>query len=100
MTLQMYVKHFPETEKHLPWVGVIVNIDESTKTGEVIDANCTKTEEELKVWFASILSTYKYYPECFGVFRSGQSDAENCCSDCLYDKPCYELYRTTRRCDR
>ena len=28
-------------------------------------------------------------PECWGKFRSNQSDAENCCSDCEHDSACY-----------
>lgn len=31
-------------------------------------------------------------PECFGAYRSPQSDAENCCTDCSYDNICVEVY--------
>lgn len=41
-------------------------------------------------------------PECFGVYRSGQWDAESDCETCPYDEPCMRefkhkmLYNTDR----
>ena len=31
-------------------------------------------------------------PHCFGVYRSPQSDAENCCNDCLVSAACYAVF--------